>query len=110
MHFFYAHGTVSFTNYSLICLIHNLIFSTFISWNFCSVLQTTQRKSRSIVGKIRKGIERQGSGQKEKEKYDDDIDRDGDGLYQKEGKGEGGEEEGEMLMVMIEGIRELVKR
>ena len=91
---------------------------------FISVLQTTQRKSRGIVVKIRKSVERLGSGQKENEKrnekdndkdndrYDDSIDREGgveDGFSQK-GKGEDGAEEGEMLMVMIEGIRELAKR
>ena len=87
---------------------------------FISVLQTTQRKSRGIVGKIRKSVERLGSGQKENEKrnekdddrYDDSIDREGgveDGFSQK-GKGEDGAKEGEMLMVMIEGIRELAKR
>ena len=111
------------------CKIFNLLYNfiKFLYLIFVSVLQTTQRKSRGIVGKIRKSVERLGSGQKEKEKlnekvndkdndrYDDNVDREGgveDGFFQGEGKGKGedGAEEGEMLMVMIEGIRELAKR
>ena len=126
----------------MFCKIFNLFYNFIYLLNliFISVLQTTQRKSRGIVGKIRKSVERLGSGQKENEKrnekdddrYDDSIDREGgvedgfsqkgkgeDGFSQKgkgedgfsqKGKGEDGAEEGEMLMVMIEGIRELAKR